>query len=115
MTQVMQYHQESRQAEDGELSALKALVKQLTGQVKGQGKVSDRTPEASGAGDGNPPAPQRRAKEGAPGGESDLEDEGEVSGRKAGESRKGRSDDRLTPQPEDHNDSENNQQFNLFS
>jgi len=57
MTQEMQYHQESRQAEAGEISALKALVKQLTGQVKGQGKVSDRTPEASGAGGGNPPAP----------------------------------------------------------
>jgi len=115
MTKEMQYHQESRQAEDGEISALKALVKQLTGQVKGQWKVSDRTPEASGAGGGNPPGPQTRGKEGAPGGESDVEDEGEVSGRKTGESRKGRSDDRLTLQPEDHNDAENNQQFNLFS
>jgi len=50
-------HQESREAQDGEIAVLQALVEQLMGQVKGKGKVSDPTPEASGAGGGNPPPP----------------------------------------------------------
>ena len=53
----MRDHQESREAQDGEIAVLQALVEQLMGQVKGKGKVSDPTPEASGAGGGNPPPP----------------------------------------------------------
>jgi len=48
----LQQQQESREAQDGEIAVLKALVEQLMGQVKGKGKVSDPTPEASGAGGG---------------------------------------------------------------
>jgi len=55
MKQEMVKHQEAQQARDGEISELKAMVQTLMGQVKGKGKVSDRTPEASGAGGGNPP------------------------------------------------------------
>jgi len=53
----LRHHQESREAQDGEIAVLKALVEQLLGQVKGKGKVSDPTPEASGAGGGRPPPP----------------------------------------------------------
>jgi len=53
----LQRQEESREAQDGEIAVLKALVEQLLGQVKGNGKVSDPTPEASGAGGGRPPPP----------------------------------------------------------
>jgi len=46
---------------------LKALVEQLLGRVKGKGKVSDPTPEVSGAGGGRPPPPRHGAA-GAPAG-----------------------------------------------
>ena len=62
----LQRQQESREAQDGEIAVLKALVEQLLGQVKGKGKVSDTTPEASGAGGGRPPPP-RQGGTGAPG------------------------------------------------
>jgi len=48
-------HQLAEQARDGEISELKAMVQTLMGQVKGKGKVSDPTPEASWAGGGTPP------------------------------------------------------------
>jgi len=51
----LQQHQQYQQAREGEISELKALVAQLIGQVKGKGKASDPTPEASGAGGRNPP------------------------------------------------------------
>jgi len=35
----LQQQQESREAQDGEIAVLKALVEQLLGQVKGKGKV----------------------------------------------------------------------------
>jgi len=60
--------QESREAQDSEIAVLKALVEQLMGHVKGKGKVSDPTPEPSGAGGGRPPPPPRHGVAGAPGG-----------------------------------------------
>jgi len=114
----LQRQQESRDAQDGEIAVLKALVEQLLGQVKGKGKVSDPTPEASGAGGGRPPPPPRHGAAGAPGGGGGghADDEGEGSGRKPDESRKGRRDERPASQPEeDDYDVENDEQFNLFS
>ena len=75
----LQRQQESREAQDGEIAVLKALVEQLLGQVKGKGKVSDPTREASGAGGGRPPPPPRQGATGAPGGGGGgaPEDEGE--------------------------------------
>ena len=113
----LQRQQESREAQDGEIAVLKALVEQLLGQAKGKGKVSEPTPEASGAGGGRPPPPRHGAA-GAPGGRGggDPDDEGEGSGRKPDENRKGRRDERPAPQPEeDDYDSENDEQFKLFS
>ena len=52
MRRELQQHQESREAQDGEISVFKALVEHLMGQVKGKGKLSDPTPEASGPGGG---------------------------------------------------------------
>ena len=97
---------------------VKALVEQLLGQVKGKGKVSDPTPEASGAGGGRPPPPPRHGAAGAPGGGGggDPDDDREGSGRKPDKRRKGRQDERHAPQPEEYNyDGENDEQFNLFS
>jgi len=114
----LQRQQESREAQDGEIAVLKALVEQLLGQVKGKGKVSDPTPEASGAGGGRPPPPLRHGAAGAAGGGGggDPDDEGEGSGRKPDERRKGRRDERPAPQPEeDEYDPENDEQFNQFS
>jgi len=98
----LRHHQESREAQDGEIVVLKALVELLLGQVKGKANVSDPTPEASGAGGGSPPPP-RQGGTGAPGGEGggDPDDEGEGSGRKQDENRKGRLDERPAPQPEE--------------
>jgi len=113
----LRHHKESRGAQDGEIALLKALVEQLMGQVKGKGKVSDPTPEASGAGGGRRPPP-RHGMAGAPdgGGGGDPDDEGEGAGRKPDEGRKGRRDERPAPQPEeDDYDPENDEQFNLFS
>jgi len=44
MKDGLRQNQESRQAQDGEIAVLKALVEQLIGQVKGKGKTSDSTP-----------------------------------------------------------------------
>ena len=49
MKDELRQNQESLQAQDSEIAVLKALVEQLMGQVKGKGKRSDPTPEASGA------------------------------------------------------------------
>ena len=114
----LQRQQEYREAQDGEIAVLKALVEQLLGQVKGKGKVSDPTPEVSGAGGGRPPPPPREGAAGAPGGGGggDPDDEGEGSGRKPDENRRGRRDERPAPQPdEDDYDAENDEQFKLFS
>jgi len=114
----LRHHQEAREAQDGEIPVLKALVEQLMGQVKGKGKVSDPTTEASAAGEGRPPPPPRHGATGAPGGGGggDPDDEGEGSGRKPDESRKGRRDKRPAPQPEEEDyDTENHDQFNQFS
>jgi len=95
-------HQESQEAQDGEIAVLKTLVEQLMGQVKGKGKVSDPTPEASGAGGGRTPAPQHGATGAAGGGGGgDPDDEGEGSGRKPDKSRKARRHESPTPQPEE--------------
>jgi len=113
----LRHPQESREAEDGELAVLKALVEQLLGQVKGKGQVSDPKQEAPGAGGGRLPPP-RHGMTGALGGGGgrDPDDEGEGSGRKPDENSKGRPDDRPVPQPqEDNYDVENDEQFNLFS
>ena len=116
MKQEMLEHQLAEQARDGEISELKAMGQTLMWQVKGKGKVSDPTSKVSGAGGGKPPPPRHGAA-GAPsgGGGGDPDDEGEGSGRKPDESRKGRRDERRAPQPEDNNyDAENDEQFNLF-
>jgi len=57
MKEELRQNQELRQAQDGEIAVLKAQVEQLMGQVKGKGKTSDLTPEASGAGGRNLPPP----------------------------------------------------------
>lgn len=44
MRQEMQQDQKSRHAQNGEISARKDLVEELTGQDKGKEKVSDPTP-----------------------------------------------------------------------
>jgi len=95
----LQHHQESREAQDGEIAVLKAVVEQFMGQVKGKDKVSDPTPEASGAGGGRPPPPPRHGPAGAPGGGGggERDNEGEGSGRKPDESRKGRRGERPAP------------------
>jgi len=93
---------------------LTALVQQLIRQEKGQGKVSDPTPEASGEGGGRP-QPPRHGAAGAPGGEGDPDDEGEGSRRKPDRSRKGSRDERPAPQPEDKYDAEDDEQVNLSS
>jgi len=96
-------HQESREAQDGEIAVLKALVEQLMGQVKGKGKLSDPTPEASGADGGRPPPPPRDGAAGAPGGGGggDPDDDEEGSGRKPDENRKGTQDERTAPKSEE--------------
>jgi len=101
----LRQHQKYREAQDGEIAVLKALVEQSMGQVKGKGKVSDPTPEASGVGGGRPPPPPRHGATGGPwrGGGGDSDDEGEGCGRKPDESRKGRHDERPAPQPEEDN------------
>ena len=117
MKQEMLEHHLVEQARDGEISELKAMVQTLMGQVKGKGKVSDPTQEASGAGGGRPPPPQHGAG-GAPdgGGGRDPHFEGEGCGRKPDESRKGKWGERPAPQPQQDNyDPENDEQFNLFS
>ena len=114
----LQRQQESRESQDGEIAVLKALVEQLLGRVKRKGKVSDPTPEASGAGGGRPPPPPRHGATGAPGGGGggDPDDEGEGSGRKPHENRRGRRDERPAPGPEEEEyHVENDEQFNLFS
>ena len=99
----LQRQQGSREARDGEIAVLKALVEQLLGQVKGKGKVSDPTREASGAGGRRPPPPPRYGAARAPGGGGggDPNDEGEGSGTKSDKSRKGRRDERPAPQPDE--------------
>jgi len=116
MKKQLQEDQESRQAQDGELSVLKALVEQWMGQVKGKGKVSDPTPEAAGAGAGNLAPPPRRRAAGAPrrGGGGDSDDEGEGSGRTPDESRKGRRDERPAHQLKGDYDAENDELFIVF-
>jgi len=119
MKQEMIESQLAEKARDGEIEELKAMVQTLMGQVKGKGKVSEPTPEASGADGGRPPPPPpRHGAAGAPGGGGggDPDDDGEGSGRKPDEGRKGRRDERPAPQPEgNHYDAENDEQFNLFS
>jgi len=113
----LRHHQESPDAQDGEIAVLKALVEQWMGQVKGEGKVSDPTPEASGAGGGRPPPPARHGAAGASGGGvgENPDDEGEGSGRKPGENRKRKGGERPPPQPaEDDYDFENDEQVYLF-
>ena len=55
MKQEMLEHQLAEQAEDSEILEQKAMVQALMGLVKGKGKVSDLTPELSGAGGGRQP------------------------------------------------------------
>jgi len=108
----------SREAQDGEITVLKALVAQLLGKTKGKGKVSDLRPEASGVGGGRPPPPPRHGMAGVPGGGGggDPDDEGEGSGRKPEVNRKGRRDEIPALQPEENDYGvENDEQCNLFS
>jgi len=111
-------HQMAEQAREGEISELKAIVQTLMGQVKGKGKVSDPTPEASAACKGRPPPPPRHGAAGAPGGggREDPHDEGEGSGMKPEESRQRRQGERPAPQPEEGDyDAENDEHFNMIS
>jgi len=64
------------------------MVATLIGQGKGKRKASDQMPEASGA-DENAPLPLRQEAAGAPGG-GNVDGEGEGSGRKPDDGRKGR-------------------------
>jgi len=57
LKQRMLEHQLAEEARDGEITELKAMGQTFMGHVKGKGKVSDPTPEASGAGGGRPPPP----------------------------------------------------------
>jgi len=109
MKQEMLQRQEAQQTLDGEISELKAMVQTLMGQVKGKGKASDATPEASETGGTDPRPPRRAGVAGAPGGEGDPDVHGEGSGRKPDERRKGRGNEGPTPQPEDDYDAENNE------
>ena len=113
----LRQHQESRDAQDGEIAVLKPLVELLREQVKGNGKVSDSTPEASGAGGGRPPPPRRHGAAGTPGGRGggDPHDDEEGSGRKPDENRRGKRDERPAPQPEEDNSDAEKSEFNLFS
>jgi len=114
----LRHHQESREAEDGEITVVKALGEQLLGQVTGKGMVSDPTPVASGAGGGRPRPPRRDGAGGAPGGGGggDHHDDQEGTGRKPDENGKGRRDERPAPQPEEEDyDAENKEQFNMVS
>ena len=116
MKEELRQNQGSQQAEDGEIAGLKTLVEQLMGQVKGKGKRSDPTPEVSVAGGRNLPPPPPGGGAGAPGGGGDPDDEGEGFGRKPDESRKGRRDKKTAPPPKgDEYDTENDEEFNLFS
>ena len=117
MKEEMLEHQLAEQARDGEISELKAMGQTLMGQVKGKGKLSDPTPEASGAGGGRPPAPRHGAAGAAGGGGGgDQDDDREGSGTKPDERRKGRWGKRPAPRPEENDyDAENDEQFNLFS
>jgi len=105
MRAVLRHRKEGQQVRDGEISELKPMGETLIGQVKGKGKVSDPTPEASVAGGGKPPPlppPQGWAAGAAGGGgRGDPDDEGEGSGRRPDESRKGRWDKRPGPQTDD--------------
>lgn len=75
------------------------MVETLMAQVKGKGKASEPTLEASWAGGGNPTPPPRQGAAEAPGG-GDPDDEPEGSGRKPDENRKRRWNERCIPQPE---------------
>jgi len=60
MKQELQEHWEIQQAQDGEISELKAMIQTLIEHVKGKGMVSSPMPAASGAGGGNLPPPSWR-------------------------------------------------------
>jgi len=114
MKDELRQNPQSQQAQDGEIAVLKALVEQRMRQVKG--KTSDLTREALGAGGRNRPSPPRGRAAGDPGGGGDPDHKGEVSGRKPEGRRKGSRDERRAPQlEEDDNDTENDEQLNLFS
>lgn len=93
----------------------KAIGQTLLGQGKGKEKVSDLTPEATEEGGGSSLPPQRRRAAGAPGRGGDPEDEGEGSGRKPGESKRGRRDKRPAPQPEAEDDVADEEQLATLS
>jgi len=57
MKQELQEHWEIQQAQDGEISELKAIVQMLIGHVKGKGMVLSLMLAASGAGGGDLPPP----------------------------------------------------------
>jgi len=107
------HYEDDQDASDGEMAKLKSMVETPMGEVKGKCKVSNPTPEASGAGRGRPP-PLRRGAVGAPEGGGDPDDEDEGGKRKPDDGRKGRRGKRPAPQPEDCYDAENEEQFNLF-
>ena len=70
--QELQRRLEEQQARDGDILDMREMVQTLMGQVKGNGKASDPTPEALGAGGGKPPPRPRRTAAGAPGGGGDA-------------------------------------------
>ena len=78
LREVLQAQLEDQALRDNEMTELKALVRSLTGQVKGKGRAPDTTPEvAGGAGGGNKPPPPKiiGAAGGAPGGGDDNGDD----------------------------------------
>jgi len=115
MKQEMLQHQEAWQARDGEILEFKAMGQTLLGQVKGKEKASDLTPEASEEGGGSTLPPRGRRVARAPGWGGDPDDEGEGSGRKPGESKKGRRDKRPAPQPEADDDAADKEQLATLS
>jgi len=98
MKQEILEHQPAEQARDGEISELKAMMQTLMGQVKGKGKGSDPTPEASGAGGGKPP-PQRRGAAGAPGGGGEETPMMREKGLEENQTRAGKEDGTRDPHP----------------
>ena len=83
--------------------------------VKGKGKASDLTPEALGAGGGNPRPPGRRRATRGSRRRRRPDDEEEGSGQKPDESRKGKRDERPTPQGEGDYEAANDEQFKILS
>ena len=108
LREALEAQLDDQAAWDNELADLKALVRSLSGQVKGKGRVPDTVPEATGGGNGGkkPPPKMRGAAGGAPGGgDDDGEDDDDDEGAHRGGKRPGGPSRRKkTPPPDDDDD-----------